>query len=206
MSVNLPMKEAKKALGKFLSKFDTFSVDEINAIVEQTQVESFKKGEVLLREGQVCDKCYFILSGCVRQYQLLDGEEKTTAFFMEEQAAVLYHSYMERKPSQYYLSCVEDSIMLTGTHAKEQELHQKYPKLTYLIQTLMPHDFSKIQKRLSSLIKHSPEERYLMLLEDQPELLNRVPLYQLASYIGVTPESFSRIRKRIILKEKNKLL
>ncbi|MCG8329699.1 MAG: Crp/Fnr family transcriptional regulator [Chitinophagales bacterium] len=192
----------KEPLRKFIEKFDTFKQEEINAIVENTQVEFFKKGSILLREGEVCEKCYFVLSGCVRQYQLVDGVEKTTAFFTEEQAAVLYSSYMNRKPSEHYLACIEDCILTTGTREQEQQLHKQYPKLEYLVHTLMPHDYLKIQERLSSLINHTPEERYLILMEDQPELMNRVPLHQLASYIGVTPESFSRIRKRILIKQK----
>lgn len=192
----------KESLTNFILKFNTFDQNEIRAIVENTQVEFFKKGTIILKEGEVCTKCYFVLTGCVRQYQLVDGEEKTTAVFIEEQAAVLYSSYMDKIPSKYYLSCVEDCILTTGTREQEQKLHKQFPKLEYLIHTLMPQDYSKIQERLDSLINHTPEERYLILMKNQPELLNRVPLYQLASYIGVTPESFSRIRKRILRKQK----
>src|SRR5690606_23453388 len=105
----------KETLRKFISNFDTFNQNEINAIVENTNLEFFKKGTVLLHEGEICNKCYFVLSGCVRQYHLTEGIEKTTAFFIEEQAAVLYSSYMDREPSRHYLSCVEDSILTTGT-------------------------------------------------------------------------------------------
>ena len=194
----------KESLTKFITKFNTFNQDEIRAIVENTQVEFFKKGTIILKEDEICTKCYFVLSGCVRQYQLVDGEEKTTAFFTEEQAAILYSSYLKKSPSKYYLSCVEDCILTTGTREQEQKLHKQYPKLEYLVHTLMPKDFSKIQERLSSIINHSPEDRYLELIKNQPELINRVPLHQLASYIGVTPESFSRIRKRIMIKQKTK--
>lgn len=196
--------ETKKALTKYLSMFDVFNQNEIKAIVDKTEVAFFKKGTIILREGQVCSSCYFVLKGCVRQYQLVDGEEKTTAFFIEEQAALMYDSYMNRTPSKYYLSCVEDAILIAGTREEEEKLHQEYPKLKYMMHTAMPQDYSKIQERLASLINHSPEERYLMLIEEQPDLISRVPLHQLASYIGVTPESFSRIRKRILLKQKNK--
>ena len=194
----------KEALKQFISKFKSFDQSEINAIIENTHVESFKKGTTILKEGEVCTKCFFVLSGCVRQYQLVNGEEKTTAFFIEGQAAVLYSSYLEGRPSEYYLSCVEDCILTIGTREQEQKLHNQYPKLEYLIHTLMPQDYSKVQDRLASLINNNPEERYQILMKTQPELLDRVPLNQIASYIGVTPESFSRIRKRILKKEKSK--
>lgn len=195
----------KETLRKFISNLDTFDQNEINAIVENTNLEFFKKGTVFLREGDICNKCYFVLSGCVRQYQIAEGTEKTTAFFTEEQAAVLYSSYMNREPSKHYLSCVEDCILITGTREEEQKLHKDYPKLEFLTHTLMLRDYSKIQERLSSFINHSPEERCQILMKNQPSLINRVPLHQLASYIGVTPESFSRIRKRILVKNKSGL-
>jgi CRP-like cAMP-binding protein len=195
--------QMKEALRQFISKFKSFDQSEINAIIENTHVESFKKGTTILKEGEVCTKCYFVLSGCVRQYQLVNGEEKTTAFFIEGQAAVLYSSYLEGRPSEYYLSCVEDSILTIGTREQEQKLHKQYPKLEYLIHTLMPQDYGKVQDRLALMINNNPEERYQILMKTQPELLGRVPLNQIASYIGVTPESFSRIRKRILKKEKS---
>jgi CRP-like cAMP-binding protein len=191
------------ALRRFLEKFKSFDPSEINAIIENTQVESFRKETVILQEGEVCTRCFYVLTGCLRQYQIVNGDEKTTAFFTEGQASVLYSSYLAGSPSQYYLSCVEDSILIVGTREQEQKLHKEYPNLAHLIHTLMPGDFNKIQERLSSMINDSPEERYLNLIKTQPELLGRVPLNQLASYIGVTPESFSRIRKRIFLKEKS---
>lgn len=187
----------KEALTRFISRFDRFHPREIQAIVDHTDVLSFKKGTVILREGEVCNRCFFVLSGCVRQYQLVWGEEKTTAFFTEEQAAVMYASYMNQEPSKYYLACVEDSTLTAGTREQEEKLHAEYPNLAFLIHSLMPQDYSRMQERLSLMLNHPPEERYLILMKERPGLVNRVPLHQLASYIGVTPESFSRIRKRI---------
>ena len=136
-------------------------------------------------------------------YKLIDGNEKTTAFFVEGQAAILYSSYLEQKPSDYYLSCIEDSILTVGTREQEQELHRKYPNLEHLIYSLLPKDFTKAQEHIALLNNYNPEERYRILLQKQPELLNRVPLHQLASLIGVTPESLSRIRKRVVMKDKS---
>ncbi|HYG40858.1 MAG TPA: Crp/Fnr family transcriptional regulator [Cytophagales bacterium] len=191
-------------LTQFISKFEKFSAEEINAIVENTRIESFKKGTIILKEGKVSDKCFFVLKGCLRQYQLVNGEEKTTGFFTEGQPAVLYSSYLKRTPSEYNLACVEDCILTTGTRAQEQELHKEYPKLEHLVHTLMPQDYSKVEDRITFLNFYNPEERYQILMKTRPELLNRVPLHQIASFIGVTPESFSRIRKRLMINDKLK--
>ncbi|APZ48173.1 cyclic nucleotide-binding protein [Polaribacter reichenbachii] len=193
----------KDSLIHFISQFDKFTQEEINAIVENTQLENFKKGTTILREGQICTKCFFVIEGCLRQYQIVNGEEKTTAFFCEGEAAVLYSSYLEKKPSKYYLSTIENSILTTGTRTAEKELHKKYPKLENLINTLMPNDYVKSQEHIELLSHYSPEERYQTILKKRPELLNRIPLHLIASYIGVTPESLSRIRKRILTKGKS---
>lgn len=194
----------KEMLTQFISSFKKFDENEIKTIAEHTRIESFKKGTIILREGQICNKCYFVLKGCVRQYQLINGNEKTTGFFIERQAAVMYSSYLEKKPSNYYLSCVEDSILTVGTREQEQELHKQHPNLEHLIYTLLPQDFAKAQEHIALLKNYGPEERFLILMQRQPELMNRVPLHQLASLIGVTPESLSRIRKRILMKETSK--
>ena len=193
----------KDTFREFISTYKTFDAEEIDAIVERTQLESFKKGTVILKEGEVSSKCYFVVSGCVRKFQLIDGEEKTTAFFQEGQAAVLYTSYLNKIPSEYYLSCIEDCILVAGTREEEEKLHQQFPKLAYMVHTIMPEDYNRMQQRLAALSSYNPEERYLLLMKTQPELLARVPLHQLASYIGVTPESFSRIRKRVLENDKS---
>lgn len=191
----------KSALIHYMSKLGKFSAEEINAVVENMRLEKFKKGTVVLKEGQVCTKCFFVLKGCLRQYKIIDGEEKTTAFFFEEEAAVLYSSYLEKEPSAYYLSTIEDTILTTGTRIAETELHRKYPKLENLISTLLPYDFKKSQEHLELLSNYSPEQRYLNILKTRPEFLKRIPLHIIASYMGVTPESLSRIRKRLLTKE-----
>lgn len=194
----------KNSLIQYLSRLGRFTQEEINAVVENMKLEHFKKGTVILKEGQVCTKCFFVLEGCLRQYKIIDGEEKTTAFFFEEEAAVLYSSYLEKEPSKYYLSTIEDAILTTGTRITETELHKKYPKLENLIHKLMPYDFKKSQEHLELLSNYSPEQRYLTILETHPEFLKRIPLHFIASYIGVTPESLSRIRKRLFAKDGSK--
>ena len=134
----------KELFFTFISKFNVFTKQEIQAIVVNTKIESFKKGTVIQTEGEVCKKCYFILSGCIRQYQFVEGREKTKGFFLEEEAAVLYKSYLNKLPSHYYLSCVKDCILITGTRENEEKLHLLYPSLTHMVPTLMQQDYSKI--------------------------------------------------------------
>lgn len=152
----------------------------------------------LLRQGEVASKCYFVLSGCIRQYTCgADGKEITCNFFTEKQAAVLFKSYKQKIPSDYFLSCVEDSILLIGDLASEEAMYLKFPELKEITRSIMELNFGETQEESAMFMGASPEERYLNLLEKRPDLIKRVPQHQLASYLGMTPESLSRIKKRI---------
>lgn len=158
----------------------------------------------MLREGEVAKQCFFVLEGCIRQYYLVDGEEKTTAFYTEEQGAVSFTSYVNQSPATHYLSCVEDCVLIVGNPTEEQEMYRTFPKLVEFTRLLVEQDYGKTQEQFASFITSSPEKRYRDLLKDRPSLLNRVPQHQIASYLGMTPESLSRIRKRIAAKKQSK--
>jgi CRP-like cAMP-binding protein len=104
-------------------------------------------------------------------------------------------------PANHYLACVEDSTLVVWSYAAEKELFGKYPRLESGCRVSMESDFGEHQEKLAGFITKTPEQRYQDLMRDRPELLQRVPQYLLASYLGVTPESLSRIRKRIFAKE-----
>jgi CRP-like cAMP-binding protein len=185
----------------YISQFPALTDKEIKDIADNIPVQTFTKGTILLKEGDTADKCFFVLKGCVRQYHLVEDEEQTTAFFTEEQAVVSFASYSQQLPSKHYWSCVEDSVLVVGSLDYEQEMYRKFPKLAAITRALMEQDFGKTQEELVTFITSSPEERYRKLLADRPDLLGRVPQHQIASYLGVTPESLSRIRKRIFVKK-----
>ncbi|NBA84802.1 cyclic nucleotide-binding domain-containing protein [Emticicia sp. CRIBPO] len=187
-------------LVKYVSKSLSLSVEEINAIEQEIVIRDFRKGTILLREGEVSTRCYFNLKGLVRQYYLVDGEEKTTAFFAEEQAVNSFESASQRIPSKHYLACVEDCTLVVGDLSTETDFLERFPRLEILVRMMVDQDFGKQQEMLASYIITSPEERYLKLLESPYNLIQRVPQYQLAGYLGITPESLSRIRKRILVK------
>lgn len=188
-------------LTEYLSRLDMLSPEDLQAIASQLKTAQYKKGTVLLKEGEVSSTCYFILEGCIRQYCTIDGDEKTTAFYTEEQAVVPFASYAQQQPSTYALVCVEDCTLIEGHPEEEQAMYAKFPVLAALTRRMMEQDFGKTQEDFAAFITSSPEERYLSLLKNRPGLLQRVPQHQLASYIGVTAESLSRIRKRITLKK-----
>ena len=182
---------------QLVGRYMSLDEQEAQALADCIPVRDYPKGTILLREGQICNECYFTIRGCVRSYFLVNGEERTTYFYTEEDAVASMKSYLNRSPADHYLACVEDTKLAVLDYQKEQELYRRVPKFESLCRVSMEEDFGKQQQILATYITTSPEERYLNLLETRPDLLHRVPQYQLASYLGVKPESLSRIRKRI---------
>ena len=174
--------------------------EESNAIARLMSVQQYKKGTVLLKEGQISANTYFVLEGCVRMYYLVDGEEITKNFFTEEQFVTAIKSNSQGVPSTHFLDCCEDSTLLIGNRLEEENLYKKFPRLEEVSRKLMLKTFEAQQHEMAAYLTDSPEQRYLKLLASRPELIQRIPQYQLASYIGVKPESLSRIRKRIASK------
>ena len=192
--------EPQQQIIQYISQFTTLSEADAAEIVRNMKFRTFKKGTVLLKEGQTVKLCYFVLKGCIRQYFLVDGEEKTTSFYTEGQPVTPYEGTYKRVPSKYYLACVEDTIVTTSSPEDEAAFFEKFPHLEPVSRLAVEEELGKSQDRFTSFILNSPEERYLHLLKTRPDLLDRVPQYQLASFLGVTPESLSRIRKRIMIK------
>lgn len=192
----------KNIIINYFSRFRPLSQVEKDAIMEEMVIETFKKGDILLREGQIARDTYFVLKGCLRTYLLVDGEERTTNFFTEEQWVISAFSHAHEKPSNHYLVCVEDCTLIVGNEHKGNKVFEKAPKLEELSRLVLEIELGKQQEIMASHLSGSPEQRYLNLMNSNPDLLDRVPQYQLASYLGIKPESLSRIRKRIVQKSR----
>ena len=185
----------------FISKYISLTEDEKNAIVSLDIFRSVKKRTTLLKEGQKSNDAYFVLKGCIRSYYIIDGEEKTTAFYTEMEI-LTPHCVVNKTPSQYYISSVEDTILIVSKPDMEAEMFSKFPKFETMCRILAEEFLAKQQINFDEFKTSSPEQRYLNLLQKRPELIQRVPQHQLASYLGIKPQSLSRLRARIL--EKNK--
>ncbi len=185
----------------FISKYVSLSADEKNAIVALDIFRTAKKGTVLLEEGQKSKDSYFVLKGCIRTYYVLDGEEKTTAFYTEMEV-LTPPCVISKTPSEYYISCMEDCILLISNSDMEVEINSKFPKFETMCRILSEELLAKKQLDFDEFKTSSPEQRYLNLLQKRPDLVQRVPQHQLASYLGIKPQSLSRLRARIFEKSK----
>ena len=185
----------------FFSKYVTLTEDEKNAILSLNTFQSVKKGTILLEKGQKSQEDYFILKGCIRKYYIIDGEEKTTAFYSEMEG-LTPHCVINNAPSEYYISCVEDTILTITNPNTDTSTFNKFPKFDSLCRVLSDEFLAKQQIDFDEFKTSSPEQRYLNLLQKRPDLIQRVPQHQLASFLGIKPQSLSRLRARILEKSK----
>lgn len=183
-------------LFEFLSQYITLSEEEKNALISLDIFHSFKKGTILLKEGQKTKESYFVLKGCIRTYYVIDAEEKTTAFYTEMEG-LTPPCVITKTPSDYYVSCIEDCILLISNSDMEAEVNAKFPKFESLCKKLSEELLAKERMDFDEFKTSTPEQRYLNLLEKRPDLIQRVPQHQLASYLGIQPQSLSRLRARI---------
>lgn len=191
----------EKELVQFLSRFNELTPQQVQELAGLMTVRRVKKNTLLVAQGELCNTCFFLLKGCLRQYVVTEGIEKTIAFYTEEEAVNFYTGQTSGKPSESYLSSLENSVVLIGNPDTDQELYSRFPVLATITRHMVEMELGKTQDLFAKFIVSSPEERYLNLLKDRPELLRRVPQHMIASYLGMAPESLSRIRKRIVSKQ-----
>lgn len=185
----------------FISKYVSLTKDEKEALLSLDLFHTLEKGTVILNEGQKSKESYFVLRGCIRVYYIIDGEEKTTSFYTEMEAFTP-HCVISKAPSEYYVSCVEDSILTVSNSDMEMEINTKFPKFEIMCRMLSEETLAKQRIDFDEFKTSSPEQRYLNLLRKRPDLIQRVPQHQLASYLGIKPQSLSRLRARILEKSK----
>jgi CRP-like cAMP-binding protein len=186
-------------LEEYLSKHTSLPDELITILVKNTVMQKYKKGTILLREGDMVNACYLVLKGCIRSYVIKDGEEKTIEFYTEEQH-ISPPNFGKSIPSELYLECIEDTAAAVGTPKLEAEMFGKYPELEASTRKIAEETMESYQASFTDYKITSAEERYLKLMKDRPDLIQRVPQYQLASFLGIQPQSLSRIRKRITKK------
>jgi CRP-like cAMP-binding protein len=188
----------KDILYKYMSRWTSLNEEDQQAVVDEIHIDEFKKGTILINQGDIPAKCYFILKGCVRQHSIdEEGREVTSNFYTEEQAIAIFNHHKSDKSSDYTFTCMEDSVMVVGDLDEEQDMYNKHPQLETMTRRMIEENFSQVQEEFAAFIASSPEERFKTLQMKRPSLIDRVPQHQLASYLGITPESLSRIKKRI---------
>ncbi|MFG1494857.1 Crp/Fnr family transcriptional regulator [Halobacteriovorax sp. ZH4_bin.1] len=193
--------EAISFLNEVMNSYHELSSDCWDELQEAFSVKSFKKGTVLVDFGDIPSKFYFVYKGLVRAYSMGQDEaakEVNKNFFDEGRFPAAVVASLDKSSSEICIETLEDSILVEIDHAKYRQLLDKYEDLKwYHIKYLERHWVKEKEPVEISLLDGEAKERYLSFIEENPGLAKRVPLYHLASKLGITPTQLSRIRKSI---------
>lgn len=157
----------------------------------------FKKGDVIMKPGIVCNHVSFVNYGLLRSYYLIDGKEFIISFVAENCYFSDYESFLSRMPSRMYADVLEDTEVVEINYENLQTLYHKHPECERAGRFVAEGLFMLLSDRNASLLLQTPEQRYQHFLDNCSHLLNRVPQYMIAAYLGITPEALSRIRARM---------
>ena len=183
---------------KRISKIFPVKNDELDKMMNHIVFEEVPSGTILLWEGDIASKLFIVIHGCLRTYLIKrNGTEITAQFFIENQMVASFESAFMKIPSRFYIETIEDSTLGVVQIDQLKDMFFKSPaKKDYFIRFLMSR-LVHYMNHHASFILDSPEERYMKLIDTNPELESRIPKQYLASYLGITPVSLSRIRTRI---------
>ena len=184
----------EKILNEIVGLYAPLSMECQQEFLTNSKISTFKKGEIVIREGQFSKKAYLIVQGCARAYYLKDGKDISDWFTFENQFMVSIVSFFSQEPSPHYVEFVEDSIVFEFSKDITDRLSDKYHDFERFIGKVVTETMLGLCERLYTIQFNKAEQRYHHLLSIHPDITNRIPLTHIASYLGITLETLSRIR------------
>ena len=175
--------------------------EEFNICIKFFNSKKLKKHQFLLNEGEICRYIGFVNSGCLRQYSIDNqGAEHIIQFAIEDWWVSDLHSFLSGFPATYNIDALQDSEVLLLEKSARDELLDACPKMERFFRLLIEANHVATNQRISDSLSASAEERYLKFIKTYPQLFEQVSQNQIASYLGITPQSLSRIRKELTQK------
>lgn len=185
----------------YFNKIIALNNEEKQLVTEKFQPRLYRKRQYILQEGDVCKQMNFVVRGCLRMFAIDDkGNTHILQFAAENWWITDISSFYERKNSKLNIDALEDTMVLQISFENLTSLYNQAPKFNRIFRVLIENSHVALQKRLLQNISSTAEERYLSFIQTYPQLSNRIPQTQIASYLGITPEFVSRIRNNQIKK------
>ena len=181
----------------FINTFDFLTETEIAEFSKKLSLKHFKKDDFLIEEGKYCNEICFLESGSARAFHNIDGKEITNWFVFNNMPLTSYFSFVTQLPSKETIQFSDDTALYSICYNDLQTLYKEFHGIERLGREIAEFYFIWQEERTLSLQSLSAKERYKKLLNQEAHLLQKVPLGQIASYLGITQESLSRIRKNI---------
>lgn len=189
-----PFEKIKKAF----RSISTFPEGEWQVFSENIVLKSFQKGEFLCRQGQVENNIYFLNSGATRNYFTKDGKELTVDFQFEGNFVSAYYSFLSREPSPIWVEAISPIEACAIHHKYLYRFYDEYKSGDRMGRLIAEMQYMKRLKREIELMSMTAEERYARLMEQNPKFINTISVKHMSSYLGIHPESLSRIRKQYL--------
>ncbi len=185
------MNKYTNKLDHFISQLNTDTQQDIMALPKQMVYE---KGDFLLKEGTICKKSFVLESGIIRKFYLNEGKEITTEFYFKDDIALSFKSYISQEPSNEYLQVLEKTVVMVTDYDDVLKLQKTHPELIELELLFMQQYVIWLDERLFHFHTLDAKQKYQLLLNKTPHIIQNIPLNYIASYLGVSPETISRIR------------
>jgi len=184
-----------QAFDKNITTYLELSLQESELVHHYFQHKTYPKKTLLLKPGQVCNFEAYLLNGCVKKYYIdQDANETILQFAVEDWWVSDIASFCQQIPSRLYIETMEETELLQINYQEKELLFKQVPKLERVFRLLVQRSYSVLEDRFFTVITDSAEARYLNFVKKYPMLPQRVPQYQIASYLGITPEVLSRIK------------
>lgn len=180
--------------------YTSLNKDEIDLLREAVDKKTFRKNEMIFTEGKIANDIFFVTKGCVRLFYNVDGNDKTAFFYTEGQFICAGESYTFNIPAIENYQAIENTEIFVFGKSKINRLLELAPKFEVIARIATENELITCQRVIASFVTKSAEERYVDLLNTQGELIQRVPQQYIASFLGVSPETLSRIKTRVFNK------
>jgi len=188
-----------KLIESFSNDLFPLGEEEINQFKSRFKERRIKRRQLILQEGDVCKHYTFVSDGCLKLYKIdQSGKERNLQFAIENEWISDLGSLYSETPSDVFIEAIEQSTILQVERKDLYYLYAHYPNIDRRFRVVIENSFIALQQRMFKNISSTAEERYSFFLKTHPNLFNRISNVQIASYLGVTPEFLSAIRKKIV--------
>ncbi len=182
----------------FLESFKILTDSEIDLFIRLLRSKILKKSEYFIQERQTCNQVAFVLSGSLRTYYTSDrGEEITYCITFSNSLVTAYSSFLTAQPTQENIQAITKTELLIIQKNKFETLLHQNSNWIYFLKTIAEQQYIELEKRIFQLQKSDAKKRYVELIKNQPEFIQKIPLQYLASYLGISQRHLSRIRKEL---------
>lgn len=193
-----------EGLRSFFKHLADFEEEELDGLPDYFRETEIARDEFFVKEDEVCKKAAFIKKGLFKLFYTQDGIERIMLFFMENQFVTDYYSFLTQTPSKRPVQAMEDSVIYTVSYNDFHRLLNSSMKWGRAGRLLAERAYVFSVQRANRIIQDDPGTRFMTFLKEYPTLIQRVPQYMIASYLNMTPETYSRVKRRVNLKDLEK--